>query len=112
MTQLETADLQKAALDIEDRVLTAERATNHAAEATALLIATMLSKRAELRRPISTGAREIDRAHQALTRSLGSLRALAMMHGGLHVVADEEGVVSYGTTETVPNQPGGHLRAA
>lgn len=103
--------VQHAAITVRTQVLAAEGAANRAAEETARLIATLLGQRAQLNRPINVGASEVERAHQALGRSLGTLRCLAMMHGGLHAIADSEGV-DFGTSESVPNTPGGYLRVA
>ena len=102
-----------ATIAIRAQVLKTEHATNNAAEENARLLAIMLNKRGELACPLSVGGNEVDRAHQALTRTLSSMRSLAIMHRGLHVVADEgDGSSGYGPSETMPNKPGGFLRVA
>ena len=106
-------DLQTAAIDIRAQVLLTEQAANRAAEENARLLQIMLSKRGELDCPLSLGSAEVDRAHQALGRTLSSTRSLAIMHKGLHAVADEAGVETwFGPSETVPNKPGAVLRVA
>ena len=105
--------LNAAATIIRAQVLRTEHATNSAAEEAAHLIAIMLKKRGELPCPVSLGAAEVDRAHQALGRALGTLRSLAVMHKGLHTVAaDVDTDWGYGPHETVPNKPGSQLRVA
>lgn len=93
-----------ASIAIRRQVLAAEHAANNSAEETARLLAVMLQKRRELECPISLGAAEVDRAHQALSRTLGSMRSLAIMHKGLHGVAEQVGSVEetdFGPSDTV-----------
>lgn len=101
-----------ASIAIRKQVLAAEHAANSSAEETARLLTIMLQKRRELECPISLGAAEVDRAHQALGRTLGSMRCLAIMHKGLHVVADEgDGSSNFGPSDTIHFLPNEQLRA-
>lgn len=108
-TQMSNA-IQAAAVAIRTDLLTAERSSEQAAVDQARLIASLIEHRIAVDRPISVGAREIDRGYQALGRTLGSIRTLIVMHQGLSEVAKAQDVEAwYGTSETVPNQVG-HLK--
>lgn len=102
--------VQSAALAIRAAILPTEELTDRAAEAQARLIATLLEQRRNAGQSVGVGTKEIDRALQALSQSLGSMRSLASMHYGLGKISKEMGLdEDYGPSETVPNAPGGQL---